>query len=68
MRKRDAGIMIGLFLSEAFLFAAAGLLGFAGGWRLYAAFAAERSAAEREAIEQIRVVLTEAQVRRARSP
>ena len=28
----------------------------------------QRSAAEREAIEQIRVVLTEAQVRRARSP
>ncbi len=60
--------MIGLFLSEAFLFAAAALIGFAVGWRVFAAFASERKRAEERAIEQLRQALTEAQVRRARAP
>jgi len=59
--------MIGLFLSEAILFAAAVLIGFAIGWRLFAGFAAERRRAEERAVEHLRQALTEAQVRRARS-
>ncbi len=58
--------MIGLFLSEAILFAAAGLIGFAIGWRLYAMIAAQRRDVELRETEQLRTALTEAQVRRAR--
>ncbi|MGQ0533829.1 MAG: hypothetical protein ACT4OF_14240 [Caulobacteraceae bacterium] len=58
--------MIGLILSEAILFAAAGLIGFAIGWRLYVMIAARRRALEERDIEQLRAALTEAQVRRAR--
>jgi len=58
--------MIGLFLSEAILFAAAGLIGFAIGWRLYAMIAAQRRDVEARETEQLRAALTEAQVRRAR--
>jgi hypothetical protein len=58
--------MIGLFLSEAILFAVAAILGFAVGAYLYARSAAEgRRAAERDN-EQLRAALTEVQVRRAR--
>lgn len=60
--------MLGLFLSEAILFAAAGLLGFAVGWRLFLAFAENRRRAEAQTVEQLRHALTEAQVRRARTP
>jgi hypothetical protein len=58
--------MIGLFFSEAILFAVAGLIGFALGWRLYTMIAAQRRTAEARDIEQLRGALTEAQVRRAR--
>lgn len=60
--------MLGLFLSEAILFVAAGLVGFALGWRLFAGLAMERRRAEERTVEQLRQALTEAQVRRARSP
>jgi hypothetical protein len=59
--------MIGLFLSEAILFAAAGLIGFAVGWRLFAMVQASRRREEDQTIEQLRGALTEAQVRRARA-
>lgn len=59
--------MIGLFFSEAILFAAAALVGFAVGWRLYAALAAGRRREEEREVEQLRAGLTEAQVRRART-
>jgi hypothetical protein len=59
--------MIGLFLSEAILFAAAGLIGFAIGWRLFAMVQASRRREEDQTIEQLRGALTEAQVRRARA-
>lgn len=60
--------MIGLFFSQAILFVVAALIGFAIGWRLYAMSAAPRREAEDRDIEQLRSALTEAQVRRARSP
>lgn len=60
--------MLGLFLSEVILFAAAGLLGFALGWRLYAAFAARRRQADEQIVAQLRQTLTDAWVRRAKSP
>ena len=60
--------MIGLFLSQAILFAAAGLIGFAVGWRLFAIVSASRRREEDQTIEQLRGALTEAQVRRARAP
>jgi hypothetical protein len=59
--------MIGLFLSQAILFAVAALIGFAAGWRLYAAGAAARRREEEREVERLRAGLTEAQVRRARS-
>lgn len=58
--------MVGLFLSEAILFVAAAAIGFAGGWRLYAALSAPRRRIEMREIEQLRHGLSEAQVRRAR--
>lgn len=58
--------MIGLIFSEAILFAAAGLIGFAIGWRLYVMIAAQRREAQERDIEQLRAAMTEAQVRRAR--
>ncbi|MEZ5996058.1 MAG: hypothetical protein R3C25_09900 [Hyphomonadaceae bacterium] len=58
--------MAGLIASELILFAAAALIGFAGGWWLYITLAAPRLAADRHDIEQLRSALTEAQVRRAR--
>jgi len=59
--------MAGLFLSEAILFLAAALIGFALGWRLYAlAHAHHRSDSDRH-LQKLRSSLSEAQVRRARS-
>jgi hypothetical protein len=60
--------MLGLFFSEAILFVAAALIGFAAGWRLFVSLAAERRKTEEHTIESLRQALTEAQVRRARSP
>ncbi len=60
--------MIGLFLSEVILLAAAGLVGFAIGWRLYMIGAISRRRAEERDVEQLRHALSEAQVRRARAP
>jgi len=55
----------GLFLSEAILFIAVILLGFAAGWRIYL-IAAERSRrAEDQDTEMLRAALSEAQTRRA---
>jgi len=59
--------MIGLFLSEVILFAAAALIGFAVGWRLYVALAAPRRKADAAEIEHLRAALSDAQVRRARN-
>ncbi|OQW55980.1 MAG: hypothetical protein A4S17_05525 [Proteobacteria bacterium HN_bin10] len=58
--------MIGLFLSEAILFAVAAILGFAVGAYLYARSAAERRRTAERDNEQLRAALTEVQVRRAR--
>lgn len=63
---RGAGIMIGLLLSQVILFAAAGLIGFALGWRLFAFLAGQRRRTEQREIDQLRSALSEAQVRRAR--
>ena len=60
--------MIGLVLSEVILFAVVALLGFGLGWRLYVTGAAQRREIAARETEQIRSALTEAQVRRARSP
>lgn len=59
--------MIGLFFSELILFAAAALIGFALGWRLYNMSTAGRRAADRAHVEKLRGDLSEAQVRRARA-
>ena len=58
--------MIGLFLSQVILFVAAGLIGFAVGWRAYAMVAGARMRAEERDVEGLRHALTDAQVRRAR--
>ncbi len=60
--------MIGLFLSEVVLFAVAALLGFAIGWRIYSSSDARRRRAEDIHISALRAALSDAQVRRARSP
>lgn len=59
--------MAGLVLSEAFLFIAAGLLGFALGWRVCLLAAARRARAAEQDVEHLRHALSEAQVRRARA-
>ena len=58
--------MLGLILSQAILFLAAGLIGFAIGWRLYGLIAGARTRAEMRDNEDLRQALTDAQVRRAR--
>lgn len=58
--------MIGLGFSQLILFAAAGLIGFAVGWRLYLAASAARRQRDRREVEKLRTDLAEAQVRRAR--
>ncbi len=58
--------MLGLILSQVILFIAAGLIGFAAGWRIFAMIsAARRREIEREN-DELRHLLTDAQVRRAR--
>ncbi len=58
--------MIGLFLSQVILYAAAGILGLALGWRLFALVRDERRRVIEREIDQLRMALSEAQVRRAR--
>jgi hypothetical protein len=58
--------MIGLFFSEAILFAVAVLIGFAIGWRIQVGMAGARKRVLLRDIDQLRAALTEAQVRRAR--
>lgn len=58
--------MIGLFLSEAILFAAAGLIGFAIGWRLFSLVNASRRRDDDRELEELRAAWGNAQVRRAR--
>ncbi len=58
--------MIGLFLSQVILYAAAGILGLALGWRLFALLRDERRRVIEREIDQLRMALSEAQVRRAR--
>jgi len=59
--------MAGLIISEALLFLAAALLGFAAGWRLRAqAHGLQKRAAEAD-LDALRLALSEAQVRRARA-
>jgi hypothetical protein len=60
--------MVGLFLSEAILLIAAGLIGFAIGWRGYDLIAGARRREEERAVDRLRSTLSDAQVRRARSP
>ncbi len=60
--------MVGLFFSLAMLYAAAAVIGFALGWRLYALLNHERREYEEREIELLRAALAEAQVRRARAP
>jgi len=60
--------MIGLFLSEAILFAAAALIGFAIGWRAYKLVLSARRRDDERHMQNLRSSLSEAQVRRARSP
>lgn len=60
--------MIGLFFSEAILFAAAALIGFAIGWRGFMFFAARRRRADEHHNDALRAALSDAQVRRARAP
>lgn len=59
--------MVGLFLSEAILLLAAGLIGFAVGWRGYALIASAQRREEERAVDRLRTTLSDAQVRRARS-
>jgi hypothetical protein len=60
--------MIGLFFSEAILFIAAALIGFAIGWRLYGVAALRRRRGEERHNDALRAALSDAQVRRARAP
>jgi hypothetical protein len=60
--------MIGLFLSEVILFVAAALIGFAIGWRLHTIMDGQRRRADAQHVETLRTALSDAQVRRARSP
>ncbi len=57
--------MIGLIFSEVILFAAAGLLGFAAGWRLRAQAASVQMRAAEADIEALRLSVADARVRRA---
>jgi len=59
--------MVGLFLSEAILLIAAGLIGFAVGWRGHAFMNGPRRREEARAIDRLRASLSDAQVRRARN-
>lgn len=63
---REAGKMLGLFLSQLILFVAAALIGFAIGWRLHTMAATARRRATQREIDQLRHGLSDAQVRRAR--
>lgn len=58
--------MIGALVSGTILFIAAGLIGFAIGWRARALASSRRMADERHDVEFLRSALSEAQVRRAR--
>lgn len=58
--------MIGLVFSEIVLFLAAGLIGFAAGYRLRAEAAKVHEAAAQRDLEVMRRAISEAQVRRAR--
>lgn len=58
--------MIGLFFSEVILFVAAGLIGFAVGWRLFTLLADDRRRDDAREAEALRSALSDAQVRRAR--
>jgi hypothetical protein len=60
--------MVGLFLSEAILLIAAGLIGFAIGWRGHELIAGARRREEERAVDRLRSALSDAQVRRARAP
>ena len=60
--------MISLFISEAILFVAATLIGFAVGWRLNLVGAESRRIVEEREVEHLRHALSDAQVRRARAP
>ena len=60
--------MLGLFSSLVMLYAAAAVIGFALGWRLYAFLDGERRDHEAREVEHLREALAEAQVRRARAP
>lgn len=60
--------MLGLFVSELILFMAAALAGFAVGWRLCLIAGRDRRVTAERDVEDLRTALSEAQVRRARSP
>ncbi len=54
----------GLFFSEAILFIAVILLGFAAGWRIYLMAAERRRRAEDDDTNALRAAVSEAQTRR----
>jgi len=58
--------MLGLLFSQVILFIAAILLGFAAGWRLFALIAGARARNEARDTDELRRLLTDAQVKRAR--
>lgn len=55
-----------LFLTELILFAIAGGVGFAAGWRTFVTLEGQRRRDEERDVEDLRHALTDAQVRRAR--
>ncbi len=58
--------MIGLILSQVILFIVAALIGFAAGWRIFAMVSATRVREAARVNDELRHLLTDAQVRRAR--
>lgn len=57
--------MIGLIFSQIIVFAAAGLIGFAAGWRLRAQAASVHIRAAEADVEAMRLAVADARVRRA---
>lgn len=60
--------MLGLFVSQVMLYAAASAIGAALGWAGFNLLHAQRRRADELEVEQLRGALSEAQVRHARAP
>ncbi len=59
--------MLGLFVSQVMAYAALGAIGFALGWTGFNLLHAERRRMAEREVEQLRVALSEAQLRHARA-